>query len=98
MVLSSTNGTPLNPTGLSRNQLHASLGFWPLRKPYFSARPGSLSLRYPSMACSRLATSAAQSVTTCPSTHEMMSSLARSSSGPTSPALALSAASVYTTF
>ena len=45
IVLKSTNGTPLNPTGLSRNQLHASRGFCPLRNPYFSARAGSVSFR-----------------------------------------------------
>ena len=85
IVLNSTNGTPLNPTGLLRNQLQASRGFWPLRKPYFSARTGSASSRYPSMARSRFAISAAQSVTTCPSTHDTISSLVSSFSGATSP-------------
>ena len=70
--MKSTKGTPLKPTGLSRNQFHARRGCCPLRKPYFSACAGSASFRYPSMARSRLAISAAQSVTTCPSTHDTM--------------------------
>ncbi len=63
MVLRSTYGTPLNPTGLSRNHAHARRGFCPLRKPYLAARSGSASFRYPSIAFSRLSISVAQSVT-----------------------------------
>ncbi len=47
------------------------------------------------MARSRLAISAGQSVTTCPSTHDRMSSLVSSASGATRPASARCAASVY---
>ena len=50
------------------------------------------------MARSRFAISAAQSVTTCPSTHDTISSLVSSVSGATSPASALSAAAAYSRF
>ena len=86
MVLNRTKGTPLKPTGLFLNQCQASCGFCPLRKPYFSARAGSVSSRYLSMARWRFAVSAAQSVTICPSTQDTICSLESSCNGRTSPA------------